>query len=74
MRNLITDVAGLAVGNAEDLRLGSGVTAIVFDEPAVAAVDVRGGAPGTLRITWERSSPVSVSMSDRTAGLAVLRV
>jgi len=47
MRNLITDVAGLTVGNAGDLRLGSGVTAIVFDEPAVAAVDVRGGAPGT---------------------------
>jgi len=47
MRNLITDVAGLKVGNAEDLRLGSGVTTIVFDEPAIAAVDVRGGAPGT---------------------------
>jgi len=47
MRNLITDVAGLRVGNAEDLSLGSGVTAIIFDEPAVAGVDVRGGAPGT---------------------------
>jgi L-aminopeptidase/D-esterase-like protein len=46
-RNLITDVAGLKVGNADDLKLASGVTAIVFDEPAVAAVDVRGGAPGT---------------------------
>ena len=47
LRNLITDVAGLRVGNADDARLASGVTAIVFDEPAVAAVDVRGGAPGT---------------------------
>jgi D-aminopeptidase len=46
-RNLITDVPGLKVGNAEDGKLASGVTAIVFDEPAVAAVDVRGGAPGT---------------------------
>ena len=46
-RNLITDVAGVRVGNAEDAKLASGVTAIVFDEPAVAAVDVRGGAPGT---------------------------
>jgi L-aminopeptidase/D-esterase-like protein len=46
-RNLITDVVGLKVGNADDLKLASGVTAIVFDEPAVAAVDVRGGAPGT---------------------------
>jgi D-aminopeptidase len=47
LRNLITDVAGVLVGNADDARLASGVTAIVFAEPAVAAVDVRGGAPGT---------------------------
>ena len=46
-RNLITDVAGILVGNADDARLASGTTAIVFEEPAVAAVDVRGGAPGT---------------------------
>jgi L-aminopeptidase/D-esterase-like protein len=46
-RNLITDVTGLRVGHADDARLSSGVTAVVFDEPAVAAVDVRGGAPGT---------------------------
>jgi len=31
----------------DDARLASGVTAIVFDEPAVAAIDVRGGGPGT---------------------------
>ena len=36
-----------SVGNADDAELASGVTAIMFDEPAVAAVDVRGGAPGT---------------------------
>jgi L-aminopeptidase/D-esterase-like protein len=47
MRNLITDVPGLHVGHAHDARLGSGATAIVFDQPAVASVDVRGGAPGT---------------------------
>jgi D-aminopeptidase len=46
-RNLITDVPGLRVGHADDSRLGSGVTAIVFDPPAVAAIDVRGGGPGT---------------------------
>jgi D-aminopeptidase len=46
-RNLITDVAGLRVGHADDQRLASGVTAIVFDAPAVAAIDVRGGGPGT---------------------------
>jgi D-aminopeptidase len=47
LRNLITDVSGILVGNADDARLASGVTAIVFAEPAVASVDVRGGAPGT---------------------------
>ena len=47
MRNLITDVPGLKVGNAEDFSLGSGTTALVFDEPATASVDVRGGGPGT---------------------------
>jgi D-aminopeptidase len=46
-RNLITDVPGVRVGHAEDVRLASGVTAIVFDEPAVASIDVRGGGPGT---------------------------
>ncbi len=47
MRNLITDVPGLKVGNSSDAKVASGVTAIVFDEPAVASVDVRGGAPGS---------------------------
>jgi L-aminopeptidase/D-esterase-like protein len=46
-RNRITDVPGVRVGHADDIRLGSGVTAIVFDAPAVAAIDVRGGGPGT---------------------------
>lgn len=45
--NLITDVAGLRVGNAADARLKSGVTVLVGDAPFVAGVDVRGGAPGT---------------------------
>jgi len=47
LRNLITDVPGLKVGNAQDLRLGSGTTALVFDEPAIGSIDLRGGAPGT---------------------------
>lgn len=47
MRNLITDVGGVSVGNAEDVRLASGVTVIAFDAPAVASVTVRGGAPGS---------------------------
>jgi D-aminopeptidase len=47
IKNLITDVPGVQVGHAEDARLGSGVTALVFEEPAVASLDVRGGGPGT---------------------------
>ena len=50
MRNLITDIAGLKVGNADDVALASGVTAVLFDEAAVASADVRGGAPGTRDI------------------------
>jgi L-aminopeptidase/D-esterase-like protein len=46
-RNLLTDVPGVLVGHAEDQALGSGVTAIVFEQPAVAALDIRGGGPGT---------------------------
>src|SRR6202162_228566 len=47
MKNLLTDIAGVRVGHADDARLASGVTAVVFDKPAVAAIDVRGGGPGT---------------------------
>ena len=47
LRNLITDIPGLRVGHSADTKLGSGVTAIVFDAPVVASVDVRGGGPGT---------------------------
>ena len=47
LRNLITDVPGVLVGHAEDHALASGVTAIVFEQPAVAALDIRGGGPGT---------------------------
>jgi D-aminopeptidase len=45
--NLLTDVPGVRVGHAQDLRLGSGATAIIFEEPAAASIDVRGGGPGT---------------------------
>jgi D-aminopeptidase len=51
MKNLLTDIAGVRVGHADDARLASGVTAIVFDTPAVAAMDVRGGGPGTRDTT-----------------------
>jgi L-aminopeptidase/D-esterase-like protein len=46
-RNLITDVAGIQVGNAEDARCRTGVTVVIPDPPAVAGVATHGGAPGT---------------------------
>src|ERR1700684_307186 len=47
MNNLLTDIAGARVGHADDAALASGVTAVIFDSPVVAAIDVRGGGPGT---------------------------
>jgi L-aminopeptidase/D-esterase-like protein len=46
-RNLITDVAGILVGNAHDPMLASGVSVVTADRPFTAAVHVMGGAPGT---------------------------
>jgi L-aminopeptidase/D-esterase-like protein len=68
MKNLLTDISGVRVGHADDKALASGVTAIVFDHPAVAAIDVRGGGPGTregalldLANTVERIDAIALS-------------
>jgi len=47
MRNLITDVRGVLVGNAEDAAAATGVTVALFERPSIASVAVLGGAPGT---------------------------
>jgi L-aminopeptidase/D-esterase-like protein len=67
-KNLITDVAGVRVGHADDVKLGSGSTVVLFDQPAVAAVDVRGGGPGTREsalldpaMTVERIDAITLS-------------
>lgn len=57
-RNLLTDVAGLRVGQAEDFDVRSGVTVVLADDAVAAAVDVRGGAPGTRET--EALDPVSL--------------
>jgi len=44
--NLITDVPGIRVGHAEDARIASGATVVLFDKPATASIAVHGGAPG----------------------------
>ncbi len=46
-RNLVTDVKGLRVGNAQDDALKSGVTVLLCEQAFVASVQVLGGAPGT---------------------------
>jgi len=46
-RNLITDIAGLRVGNAQDDHIKTGATVLVADRPFTASVHVMGGAPGT---------------------------
>ncbi|HKD47749.1 MAG TPA: P1 family peptidase [Rhizomicrobium sp.] len=46
-RNLITDVAGLSVGQADDPKVRTGVTVILPDNRVTCAADVRGGGPGT---------------------------
>lgn len=45
--NLITDIAGLRVGNAEDHDIKTGTTVLVGDRPFIASVSVLGGSPGT---------------------------
>lgn len=47
-RNLITDVAGLKVGNAQDDILKSGTTVLLSEDgPMTTSYAVMGGAPGT---------------------------
>jgi L-aminopeptidase/D-esterase-like protein len=47
MKNSITDVPGIEVGQAQDLEALTGVTVILCRKGAVGGVDQRGGAPGT---------------------------
>jgi D-aminopeptidase len=67
MKNLITDVAGVLVGHADDAKVATGTTAIIFEEPAVASADIRGGGPGTREL--DLLDPVATV--DRIDGLAL---
>ena len=46
-RDAITDVPGIRVGHWTDRRAATGCTVILCETSVAAAVDVRGGAPGT---------------------------
>lgn len=67
MKNLITDVAGVLIGQAEDAKIASGTTAIIFEEPAIASADIRGGGPGTREL--DLLDPVATV--DRIDGLVL---
>ncbi len=41
------DIPGLRTGHAQNAEAGTGCTAVICEQGAVAGVDVRGGAPGT---------------------------
>ena len=65
-RNLITDVPGLRVGNAQDAALKSGTTVLTADQAFTASFHVMGGAPGT-RETDLLAPDKSVSQVDAIA-------
>ncbi len=46
-KNTLADIPGITVGNAEDENARTGVTVVYCESPAIAAVDIRGGGPGT---------------------------
>ncbi len=47
MKNQLTDIAGIKVGQAHDANVSTGVTVVLPSAPILCAVDVRGGGPGT---------------------------
>lgn len=47
MNGTLTDVAGIEVGHWTDAEARTGCTVVVLPEPNVAAVEIRGGAPGS---------------------------
>jgi L-aminopeptidase/D-esterase-like protein len=51
----LCDVPGVLVGHATDREGLTGCTAVIFEEPAVVGVDVRGSSPGTRET--DRLSP-----------------
>jgi len=51
VRNLITDVPGVRVGNAQDRRVATGVTVAMFERSVAAGVITLGGAPGSRAVT-----------------------
>lgn len=49
-RPVLTDVEGVAVGHWSDAGARTGCTVVLFDPPAVASAEVRGGAPASREL------------------------
>ena len=49
---MITDVPGIRVGHATDRRRLTGVTVVLCDRPAVAGVELRGGANDVVGLDY----------------------
>lgn len=63
-----TEIGGLKVGHAQDLRAATGCTVVLCEEGAVAGVDVRGGSPGTRET--DALNPVNLRKSIHAVLLA----
>ncbi len=46
----INDIEGISVGHASDFSAVTGCTVILFDNPAIGAIDLRGGGTSTRQI------------------------
>lgn len=63
----ISAVPGISVGHAHCAHARTGVTLIIPDQPAVMAVEVRGGGPGTR----ETDALNPINLVERAHGLAL---
>lgn len=63
-----TDIGGLKVGHAQDIRAATGCTVVICEKGAVAGVDVRGGSPGTRET--DALDPVNIRQSIHAVLLA----
>jgi L-aminopeptidase/D-esterase-like protein len=71
VRNLITDVPGVLVGNAQDRRAATGVTVALFEQSTVASVATLGGAPGSRAVSLLERQDRQSAGPDRGVGIAV---
>ena len=63
----INEIEGFKIGNAEDIKGGTGVTAIICEKGGVAGVSVTGGGPATRETDLLKSE----NMVDRIHGVCL---